>query len=633
MSEKSLGIDIGTDSVKAVLLRHRRGRPQVLRAASAPLGELGHMEDSPRRTAKIAMIVRNLLKSAGISARQARIAVGGRKTIIRYTHVPPAPEWRLKMLIDYEVQGDTRGAGNLSYDFRLLDLPVASVEFTVMLAMAKNDHVEHYCGILEEAGVSVGNVTLAPFPVFNAYRLSRGHAIEDDKTVLVVDIGAENMNVIIERNGKLLFARNISPGSRAFTEAIQDEFRIPFAEAEELKLTKGRLLLGGEVGSDDETRPSPSSDAPTQVSAGSEEGISFADADDEEDEGDDLLQTPLPEITDADDAVVRASEAMQPVVGQLASAIQSSLMYCRAQTRMTGLEVDSMALTGGGSQLPGLRQALSRRLGIPGVPADPLKGLDLAPLPRTAREDLESRPESYTPAVGLALGGIEPDTIEFNLMPTRIKERRHFLSKTLYLWLAGAAMIALTVLLGYSSLAHTARQREYVGELEQRHSQQEAERETMQRHHQVNVTYQAENRKMAHIFRRPEQLAVAFRSLTLPGTVPNEVVLTETHIRPGGEGEPDGVVVQGQVLRRPPRSDGEPVELTAQEAEGKIAELRDRLLDLEGPTGQPVFSRPAERSVIRRTTTREGDRDVLAVFELQLVVNELLTPDEQAGVE
>ncbi|MFO7897758.1 MAG: pilus assembly protein PilM [Planctomycetota bacterium] len=633
MSERSLGIDIGSDSVKAVLARERRGRVQVLRAAFAPLEELGHMEDSPRRAAKIAMIVRNLLRSAGISSRRARIAVGGRRTIIRYTHVPPAPDWRLKMLIDYEVQGDTRGAGDLSYDFVTLDLPVATVERTVMMAMAKNDHVEHHCEILDEAGVPVENVTLSPFPVFNTYRHSRGPSIEDDKTTLLIHVGAENMDVVVERNGNLLFARNISPAGRAFTEAVRDEFRIPFAEAEELKRTKGRLLLGGEVGSEDETQASPSADAPTQVSPAADEDaetpIGFQAFGTDEDELDQELSL------EEGDQTVQLSEAMLPVVGRLASAIQSSLMYCRAQTRMTDLEVDNMVLTGGGSRLPGLRQALSRRLGIPAVPADPLKGLDLSPLRREAREDLEARPESYVTALGLALGGVETDAVEFNLLPARIKERRRFFTKTLYLWLAGAAMIALVVLLGYSSVANTGRLRGYVRELEARHRRNEGAKAAMEKYLAVHTEYRAENRKMADIFRRPDQLSVAFRALTLANTVPDEVVLTRTQVVPGSASRPDAVVVQGQVRRHLPLPGGGTRELTAQEAEGKIGELRDRLLELKDPAGLAVFAAPSAGAVIRKMTTRElqTDKEIVATFELRFVLGEAQPAAEEAENE
>ena len=96
MSDTALGIDIGSHAVKAVLLRRRGNRIQIVRAGSAMLEELGHMEDSHRKISKEAMILRNLLRSMGVRSRLARIAVAGRKSIIRYTRVPPAPAWMAK---------------------------------------------------------------------------------------------------------------------------------------------------------------------------------------------------------------------------------------------------------------------------------------------------------------------------------------------------------------------------------------------------------------------------------------------------------------------------------------------------------------------------------------------------------
>ncbi len=613
MSDTALGIDIGSHSVKAVLLRRRRGHVQMLRAASAPLEELGHMEDSRRKISKVAMIVRNLLRTAGMRAIPAQTAVAGKRSIIRFTRVPPAPAWRLKMLVDYEIEGDTEGKGkDLAYDFLLLDLPTSQLEFTVMMAMARTDLVEHHCEILGEAGVPLANVSLTPFAVFNTYIQNRTEGIADDKTVLLVDIGGENLNLVVQRNGNLFFARNVSPGGRAFTEAVQDEFRLPFAEAEQLKCSKGRLLLGRESQSSDETQVSPGADAPTEVS-----GLS-------EGEAPGLLGETGPElgVTDADQTA-QLSEAMLPVAGRVASAIQSSLMYCRAQTRLTDLEVDEMVLTGGGTKLPGLRQVLGRRLGIPVVPADPLKGIDLSPLRREAREEVEADAESYATAVGLALSDLRPDAVSFNLLPQKIKQRRRFFARTVYLWLAGAAMLAMMVLVGYSSVKHTGALKGHVEEIDAKLQANTSARSRLDDLLRVNRQYAAEVAVMRDELLSLKQLSSAFGALTRH--TPPEIELTQFRVAGLKDGKFDEVFVKGFVLRRVKDRSGKERRLEKDDAHPIIEKLRSDLVT------HPAFATPENTPVIHKVKS-EPDPQHVAEFELRLVLPKVAN-DTALGTE
>jgi type IV pilus assembly protein PilM len=620
MSTTALGIDIGSHAVKAALLRRRGSTIQLVRAGSAPLEELGQMDDTPRKIAREAMIIRNLLRRIGATGHPARVAVGGRKTIIRYTRVPPAPEWRLKMLVDYEIKGDTSTQGeDLCYDFRLLDLPGAGVELAVMIAIARNELVENRYEILHDAGVDVANVTLTPFPLFETYLQNRGGTVSDDKNVLLVDVGAHHMNLAVERNGRLLFARNITPGGREFTEAVQDQFRIPFDEAERLKCEQGRLLLGGEAtpGADDATQLSPAADAPTEVSTPDDDGIGLLMPDDP---GLELSET-------GSTTTAQLSEAMTPVAGRLASAIQSSLLYCRAQTRMTDLEVDEMVLTGGGARLHGLRQALSRRLGIAAAPTDPLRNIDLGPLNRARREEVEQNAESYATAIGLALPGVRPDAREFCLLPPRIKSRRRFAEKTLYLWLSAAAMIALIVLVGISSWRYTGEYREHVIAKEARLEAGEKALRRMDGLLMVNAEYAAELERMQDTYLSPQQMLRVFASLSRH--VPPEVEIdTVTVVQPQprpvsvrrGRTPPPAPPVQprfitltGHVLERVPQRGGGDRVVGLGEAHSIIGKLdRDLIRD-------EVFEPPPRKESgleVERTGSLGENR--VGTFEIRL---------------
>ena len=43
------------------------------------------------------------LQRGGISGGPALLGITGRDLIVRYTHVPPVPDWRLKLLMQFEI--------------------------------------------------------------------------------------------------------------------------------------------------------------------------------------------------------------------------------------------------------------------------------------------------------------------------------------------------------------------------------------------------------------------------------------------------------------------------------------------------------------------------------------------------
>jgi cell division ATPase FtsA len=61
--------------------------------------------------------------------------------------------------------------------------------------------------------------------------------------VLIADIGADDLTVLLSRNGELWFARTILGGGRRFTQVIADELKIEVAEAEQFKRTQAEIIF------------------------------------------------------------------------------------------------------------------------------------------------------------------------------------------------------------------------------------------------------------------------------------------------------------------------------------------------------------------------------------------------------
>ncbi|NQT54531.1 type IV pilus assembly protein PilM, partial [bacterium] len=358
-TQTAIGIDIGSHAIKAVMLRRRGGRVSLARAGSIELDELAFLDDSDRKDERLGELLRTLKRKTHIHGRTAVAGLAGRDYFAKYLHVPPAPPDKLRKLIEYEVSEDgSDKAARQTSDFWLLDLPSKGEEFTILIALARDEALNRRLDLLKGAGFGCAGLTLNGIALFNTYAHALDEDLFNDEVTLLVDIGARHMEVVFQRNGKLLFVRNLTHGGLRFSEALQEEFRLPIAEAEELKLAQGALL-------------------PRHFDVAAE------------------IDTDTPEA--------RISAALIEPAESIYDTLQATINYCKAQTRMTDLKVDRIVLSGRASRLRGLRELLSQRCRVPVDLLEPLSGIDTSALPHHDRDDVVVNASSYTVAIGLAL--------------------------------------------------------------------------------------------------------------------------------------------------------------------------------------------------------------------------------------
>ena len=148
------------------------------------------------------------------------------------------------------------------------------------------------------------------------------------------------------------------------------------------------------------------------------------------------------------------SAALVREAAGLCAAIENVLMTCKAQSKQP-LKLDRIYITGGASQLKGLREFMSRRLRVEVQYLEPLRNLSLQRLKPEAREALKAEQHTFHTALGLALSDLRPGAQSFLIWPNALKQRKEFWARGAYLYYAaGAAAIALGVML-YSPARNT----------------------------------------------------------------------------------------------------------------------------------------------------------------------------------
>ena len=385
MANTGLGVTIGSHSLRGVLLKKKGEGFVVQRVFSDRLSE------------ENAAVAGRALAAKGLKGVPATLGLTGRDVIIRYSQIPPVPEWRLRNLMKFEVEEvSAQSGGDVSADFRTLTLPDPEGtrdDDTVLVALARNRYLDKRIKALGTGGIKLGEATPNSIALFNAFAVNATY--RDDETALLVNIGAENVDIALQRGGELLFARNATPGGQAFTAAIETAFGAKTGKAEQMKRAKADVTPKGQA-----RYPGPTEE--------------------------------------------KVANAIMGVAGQLSSMIQSTLMIARAQTRMPELKVDRVLLSGGGATLKGIDLYLKQAMGVPVERFDPFDLCDTSALSDDQLAQIESAPHEFAVAVGLAQNALSPAAFHLAVLPEKLKKARDFATKGI--WAAAAGLAALGIL-------------------------------------------------------------------------------------------------------------------------------------------------------------------------------------------
>src|SRR5512139_2002601 len=159
MANQAVGIDIGSHAVKIAVLERKGAATKAIRLYRGVIAG----DADPAR-------VQGALQRSGIRGGHGLLGITGRDLIIRYTHVPPVPDWRLKLLMQFEInEVSGQSGGQVAADYRRLKLPVESDEETVLVALARNTWLQPRLGAARGAGFHVGGGCPNSVAVFNAF--------------------------------------------------------------------------------------------------------------------------------------------------------------------------------------------------------------------------------------------------------------------------------------------------------------------------------------------------------------------------------------------------------------------------------------------------------------------------------
>lgn len=338
-----VGIDIGSHSVKAVLLSQSNERYALESYAieSMPRGAIVDREIQDIEA--VAQVMGKIRKKIAKSVTLAAAAVSG-QTVINKVIYMDATLTEQELASQIEIEADSLipyPLDEVSIDFEAQDLNESDpTKINVLLSAARTESVEARVAALDGGGFQAKVVDVESYALSRSYELCLPLLPEDaaEKVVAMVDIGSHMTLFSVTEAGNHIYSRDQMFGSEQYTRSIASFYNKSFEEAELAKVTN---------------------DLPSNAS----------------------LEVLAPFHT--------------ILVQQIRRAMQ---MFLTASGKE---QVDYLILSGGSALISGVVDVLQEELGVPTVLANPFHDVDISE--SIEQEEVEKHAPQLMVAAGLAL--------------------------------------------------------------------------------------------------------------------------------------------------------------------------------------------------------------------------------------
>jgi type IV pilus assembly protein PilM len=249
-----VGLDIGSHSIKLVEIDNTKKGLVLKNVGQIGLPPDAIVEGSVKEPEIVISALKSLFANLKVKNRNIATAVSGYSVIVKKIAVPKKNETDLESTIHDEAeQYIPFDINDVNLDFDILasgsnlgdgERPGKNEDentdeqghMEVMLVAAKKDIIEDYVNLLNSAGLSPAVIDVDSFAFQNAFEMNMGDEKDSGGTYALINVGAEELGINAVSKGVSLFTRDSGFGGFQITQAIMSKFKVPYEEAEKIKL-------------------------------------------------------------------------------------------------------------------------------------------------------------------------------------------------------------------------------------------------------------------------------------------------------------------------------------------------------------------------------------------------------------
>ena len=223
------GIDVGKCALKAIKLR--MGPDKSVEVVAADYIEhakiMGRKETDDQALWSAAL--EKFLSRNDISNDKVVVSVPGQLTLARFSKLPPVPDKKkIPDIVRYEAdQQIPFDMDEVVWDYQVFQAP-DSPDVEVGIFAIKRDLIRDHLSRFEAGEIEPMIVQAASLALYNGMQYDGAIG---EKTIVLVDIGTENTELLVATDNSL-WTRTINVGGNDFTEALVAAFKLSFRSEE-----------------------------------------------------------------------------------------------------------------------------------------------------------------------------------------------------------------------------------------------------------------------------------------------------------------------------------------------------------------------------------------------------------------
>ena len=387
MSKKYLTLNIGAATVE--LAEYEAGAKGALTLVNYGTAHLAAPLDGGNAETILSPAILEIVREKGIRPGPVAVAISGQMAFQRFAAIPMAGgSEKFEQMVRYEIEQNIPFPIDEMVCDRQIVGDTADGDKSVLIVAAKVDQVEAITSALTAAGFTTELVDVAPLALVNVLR----HMNPDEGCSVILDLGAKTTSLVIVE-GERIYNRAIPVAGNAITKEIAVALGCTAEEAEQFKIEKGYVSLGGVT-------------------------------------------------EDEDEAADRISKVCRAVLTRLNAEISRSINFYRSQ--QGGSAPQRIYLTGGTALLPQIDAFFTESLGVEVQFLNPTEAVQVGAKVDVAA--LESDAALIASTAGLALHLAGQAQFAINLLPPSLVRDRAERARIPFVIGAGLALAGALVL-------------------------------------------------------------------------------------------------------------------------------------------------------------------------------------------
>lgn len=240
-STKMIGVDIGSHSIKAILLGKSAGGYQVEAYSMLPIAKGVVVEHAISDIEATGAVLKKLRKRFPKSIANAAVAVSGSGVITKTIYLS-AVQNDDELEAQIEIEADNLipyPLNEVNLDFEKIKINDADPsKIDVLLTAARTELVEARVSALDIAQFNAEVMDIEGYALGRAFHMVKDQLPDDagEKPTALIDIGAAMLTVAVVENGETVFIREQAFGGEQYTQSIVAYYGMNHEQAEAAKI-------------------------------------------------------------------------------------------------------------------------------------------------------------------------------------------------------------------------------------------------------------------------------------------------------------------------------------------------------------------------------------------------------------